>query len=178
MNQIFLGKDGTLLHDAKVENGSPLPFLNQGVVLDSGFSLRSYFRMLERHPVLQEINVFMRMLMEEYRKSPGSGCVFAGFDCLEFSKTVEMIGFPGKPRMEIYIVFQGVHQNEHLEMRSIRLENLLDMPLRLGPLKHVVFGDKMDAFEFDTIYSLFEFIDGIAWELSFHGTPTECQIRR
>ena len=50
------------------------------------------------------------------------------------------------------------------------------MPLRLGLLKHVVFGDRVDVFSFETVYTLFEFIDSIAWELSFHGTPRECKI--
>ena len=45
-------------------------------------------------------------------------------------------------------------------------------------LKHVIFGDKVDVFEFDTFYNFFEFIDGIAWELSFHGAPAKCEIRR
>jgi hypothetical protein len=52
------------------------------------------------------------------------------------------------------------------------------MPLRLGKLKHVVFGDKIDVFEFETVFSLFEFIDGVAWELSFHGAPEACELRR
>ncbi len=134
--------------------------------------------MLGAYSILQELNAFISMLMEQYRKSPGSGCTYPGLDHLEFNRTVEMIGFPGKPKMEIYTVFQGVRKMERLEIRSIRIENLLDMPVKLGRLKHIVFGDKMDVFEFDTIYTLFEFVDGIAWELSFHGTPMECQIRR
>jgi hypothetical protein len=36
----------------------------------------------------------------------------------------------------------------------------------------------MDVFEFETVFTLFEFIDGIAWELSFHGTPDACDLRR
>ena len=52
------------------------------------------------------------------------------------------------------------------------------MSLKLGRLKHVVFGDKVDIFEFDTVFTLFEFIDGITWELSFHVTPEQCELRR
>ena len=48
----------------------------------------------------------------------------------------------------------------------------------LARLKHIVFGDKVDIFEFDTVFTLFEFIEGIAWELSFHVAPTECALRR
>ena len=72
----------------------------------------------------------------------------------------------------------GISGNEAVEIRSSRLEGLLDVSLRLGKLKHVVFGDKVDVFEFDTVFTLFELIDGIAWELSFHGTPEACEIRR
>ena len=51
-------------------------------------------------------------------------------------------------------------------------------PVRLGSLRHVVFGDSVDVFEFDTVFTLFEFIDGIAWELSFQNTPITCELRR
>ncbi|MGD8258472.1 MAG: hypothetical protein PVH56_12955, partial [Desulfobacterales bacterium] len=62
------------------------------------------------------------------------------------------------------------------ELKSFHMQSLLDIPLKLGMLKHIVFGDKVDVFEFDTVFSLFEFIDGIIWELSFHGTPKECAL--
>ena len=96
---------------------------------------------------------------------------------IQFSKTVEMIGFPEK-RLEIYNSFSGVYENETYEIRSLQLDSLLDLPVKLGRLKHVIFGDSVDLFEFDTVFTLFEFIDGIAWELSFHVIPTQCEIRR
>jgi len=100
------------------------------------------------------------------------------FDYLCFGKTVEMAGFPGTPKLTIYHWLNGVSRTETSEIRSVALENFLDMPLQLGRLKHVVFGDKMDTFDFETAYSLFEFIDGIVWELSFQGTLTACELRR
>jgi hypothetical protein len=87
-----------------------------------------------------------------------------------------MIGFPGEPRLEIYNTLCGVRGEKTREIKSLHLESLLDMPLKLGVLKHVVFGDKVDVLEFDTVFSLFEFIEGIIWELSFQGTPKECAI--
>jgi hypothetical protein len=88
-----------------------------------------------------------------------------------------MIGFPEK-RLEIYTTFSGVYANEAYEIRSLQLDSLLDLPVKLGRLKHVIFGDPVDIFEFDTVFTLFEFIDGIAWELSFHVIPSQCEIRR
>ena len=89
-----------------------------------------------------------------------------------------MIGFPGKPRLEVYISFHGVSGTDTREIKSIQWEHLLDMPVKLGRLKHIVFGDKVDIFQFDTVYTLFEFIDGIGWELGFHATPMQCDLGR
>ncbi len=89
-----------------------------------------------------------------------------------------MIGFPGIPHLEIYHSLHGLQGADFHEIKDFPLESLLDMPLRLGKLKHVVFGDKVDLFEFDTVFTLFELIDAIVWELSFHGTLLACEIRR
>jgi hypothetical protein len=178
MNTATLQIDGSILSSGLSAQAEPLCCLPLRVELETGYYLRCLFRMLDRYPVLARINDFLPDLMEQYRACPDTGCRWPAFSHLEFAKTVEMIGFPGKPRMEIYNAFRGVKDAEGEEIRSIRMENLLDMPVRLGQLRHVVFGDKVDIFEFDTVYTLFEFIDGIAWDLSFHGTPRECQLRR
>ena len=152
--------------------------LSSGVDLDEEYTLRSWFRMLEKYSVLADLNPFLPTLMEQYLSCPESGCSSDGIDHFEFRKTVEMIGFPGEPRLEIYNSFRGVKNDEELDSRSVRMGHLLDMPVLLEKLKHVVFGDKADIFEFETVYNLFEFIDGIAWELSFFGAPTQCEIGR
>jgi len=87
-----------------------------------------------------------------------------------------MIGFPGNPSIEIYMSFRGVCGDQTCNIQQVWLENLLDMNIKLGRLKHVIFGDQMDMFEFDTVFNLFEFIDGISWQLSFHNMPVECKI--
>jgi hypothetical protein len=178
MNIITLKPTGRMVQDQNANDDDPLGFLGFGVRLDPGYTLRSYFRMMETYPVLAKLNVFIPNYLEQVRKCPGTGCVDDGFEHLEFGKTVEMIGFPGKPRMEIYHSLQGVSGTAAGQLKSSSLEGLLDMPVTLGKLKHVVLGDPVDVFEFETVFSLFEYIDGIAWELSFHGTPEACEIRR
>jgi hypothetical protein len=88
-----------------------------------------------------------------------------------------MIGVPDK-RLEIYNSLFGVQAGATTEIKSMQLAGLLDIPLKLGRLKHIVFGDRVDIFEFETVYTLFEFIDGIAWQLGFHATPEQCELRR
>jgi hypothetical protein len=178
MNTIVLKQDGWMLHEGKIVENEPIMFLSFRIELEEGYSLRSFFHMLEKYPLLMKMNVFFPSFIHEYQKCSESDCVFPGMDFLEFSKTVEMIGFPGKPWLEVFNSFYGMCNMQPQELKTYRLENLLDIPIRLGRLKHIVFGDKIDIFEFDTVFNLFEFVDGISWELSFHGSSGECTLRR
>lgn len=176
MNVVQMGPEGNLFFEGQVLADEVLVHLGERLTLADECTLRSFFRMIEAYPQLARTNRFFPAHLQQYRRCPRQGCSAAGYDCLQFVKTVEMIGFPGRPRLEIYTSLKGRTGDRTEEIRSSRLNGLLDLPLQLGRLKHIVFGDRMDVFEYDTVYTLFEFIDGIAWELSFHGTPEACEL--
>jgi hypothetical protein len=177
MNTVTLTSSGGLIADGMAVD-RPLMCLSAQVGLADDCTLRSFFRMITAYPLLSELSPFFEALLEQYRRNPPGGCTEASVSRLLLTKTVEMIGFPGKPRVEIYHCLYGVQGEERLEVREFPLETILDAPLKLGRLKHIVFGDKVDVFEFDTVFTLFEIIDAIVWELSFHGTLMACEIRR
>ncbi len=178
MDTVRIAPDGGLFRDSRPVADEPLRHLGSRVVLDPGFTLRSFFRMIERYPDFARLNVFLPECLELYRACPAGECTAPGIGRLEFYKTVEMSGFPGEPRLEIYHTLCGREGEATCEIRSLPLEQLLDLPLQIGKLKHVVFGDRVDVLEFDTVFNLFEFIEGIVWQLSFHRSPTECALRR
>ena len=132
--------------------------------------------MLENHDALVHLSAFFPDLLDQFRRGPGDGCQVDGIDWLVLEKAVEMVGFPGEPRLEIYRRFTGWCGEKSVPIKDFQVDMLLDTPLYLGKLKHVVFGDQVDVFEFDTVFTLFELVEGIGWELGFHGTPRECQI--
>ena len=177
MYTLTLKKDGAIYHRQRAVNSEVLQYLSYQIGLEETYTLRSFFVMLEKYVQLGKLNSFLPTCIEQYLQCPAQGCDSDAIDHLEFAKTVEMVGFPEK-RLEIYSSIHGIRDNDAVEIRSLQLTSLLDMPLRLGRLKHVVFGDKVDIFEFDTVFTLFEFIDGITWELSFHVTPEQCELRR
>ena len=177
MDTITLKKDGSINQNGKTVKSVVLNLLSSQITLEEGYSLRSFFEMLGKYTLLAELSAFFPMYTEQYHNCPKHGCDAGFLDYLEFGKTVEMIGVPDK-RLEIYNSLFGLQANEACEIRSMQLDSLLDLPLKLGKLKHIVFGDRVDIFEFDTVYTLFEFIDGIGWELSFHATPEQCELRR
>jgi hypothetical protein len=174
---ISLKKDGAIYCKQRAVDSDVLKYLSYQIGLEEKYTLRSFFGMVEKYELLGKLNSFLPSYIEQYLNCPEQGCGSEIIDHLEFAKTVEMIGFPEK-RLEIYSSIRGIYQNDVVEIRSLQLNSLLDMPLRLGRLKHVVFGDRVDIFEFDTVFTLFEFIDGITWELSFHVTPEQCELRR
>jgi hypothetical protein len=177
MEFITLKKDGSISQSGKTVKSVVLTLLSAQIALEEDYRLRCFFEMLEKYSLFSELSVFFPMYTKQYRSCPENGCDAGGFDYLEFGKTVEMIGVPDK-RLEIYNSLAGLRGNETREIRFLPLDSLLDIPLKLGKLKHIVFGDRVDIFEFETVYTLFEFIDGIGWELSFHATPEHCELRR
>ncbi len=154
-----------------------LDLLSCQIALEEQYSLRSFLKMLNKYALFAKLNAFFPSYTEQVQSCPEQGCDAGFLDYLEFGKTVEMIGVPDK-RLEIYNSLFGVYAGQTSEIKSMQLASLLDVPLKLGRLKHVVFGERVDIFEFDTVYTLFEFIDGIAWQLSFHATPEHCELRR
>ncbi len=177
MNVVTLKTDGAISLNGKTVAAEALDLLCYQIALEDAYSLRSFFEMLNKYSLLAKLNAFFPSYIDQYGSCPEQGCDAGLLDYLEFGKTVEMIGVPDK-RLEIYNSLFGVRAGETTEIKSMQLDGLLDLPLKLGKLKHIVFGDRVDIFEFDTVYTLFEFIDGIAWQLGFHATPEQCELRR
>ena len=172
---LSLKKDGGIFHKQGAVDSDVLKYLSYQIGLEDQYTLRSFFKMIAKYELLGRLNSYLPTCIEQYQNCPEQGCESGLIDYLEFAKTIEMIGFPEK-RLEIYSSIRGIHDGDSLEIRSQQLNSLLDMPLKLGKLKHVVFGDRVDIFEFDTVFTLFEFIDGITWELGFLVTPEQCEL--
>jgi len=179
MDEVILREDGSLLDHESAPVADPLAALGARVMLAPGYSLRSFMLMLRQHAVLLRLNDFAPEFATQYASWPATGCQPAGLECLKLSRVVELIGHPGPPRLEIYHTLRGVLPGEEdMEIKSFQVETLLDVPLRLGRLRHVVFGDKVAEFRFETVCNLFDFFEGVLWQLAFHGTPRECALRR
>jgi hypothetical protein len=176
MNPIILNTDGTIDKITSGDQPALLSCLPRQVELAPGYTLRSFFQMLEMYDTLLHLNAFFPDLVDQFHRAADDGCRVDGIDGLVLEKTVEMIGFPGEPRLEIYRNVTGWCEGKSVRIRDFQLDMLLDTQLRLGKLKHVIFGDQVDVFEFDTVFTLFELVEGVGWEFGFHGTPRECQI--
>ncbi|MBF0529261.1 MAG: hypothetical protein HQK55_08325 [Deltaproteobacteria bacterium] len=178
MNTVTLQKDGSMLCGNETVDHEPLRYLGARIELETDYTLKSFFLFVEKYKVFQVINPFLPTLLQQFRTITPNHHEMAEDEFLEFGKTVEMIGFPGKPRLEIFCSLKYMAEDEVREVKKYLLEALILLPLRLGNLKHIIFGDKVDILDFETVLNLFEFLDGMAWELSFHGAPVQCALRR
>ncbi len=177
MNTATLARNGMILTEHESEAVEPLAHLASKVTLEKGYTLRSFLDMVRRYPVLKTLSIYIPNLQDECSQLPDSGCRSDGLTHMELIKRVEMIGFPGDPRLNILCTLHGKYNDQEQELRLFQLSSLLDMPIKLGMLTHKVFGDSVSIMEFDTDYSLFEFIEGIAWEFGFQRFPEHCSIR-
>lgn len=176
MHAVLLSSDGTIMDMGGPLKEEPLHILGRAVMLEAGYTLRSFFAMIGKYPVLAKLGSFLADKTAEFVKE--NEAVPGGPQELVLGKTVELIGFPGEPRLEIYTQFRGMDNGEAVELRFIDPAALMDCPVVLGNVKHIMFGDEVSVLEYETTYNLFEFVDGVAWELGFHGAPKQCGLRR
>ncbi|MBT8338396.1 MAG: hypothetical protein HKP58_02220, partial [Desulfatitalea sp.] len=162
---VLLKSDGALIRDGHAVHDSPLACLGRRVTLDPACTLRSFFCMIAAYPALQALNAFIPGYLNEVAACPREACRFPDAQGLVLHRTVEMTGYPDAA-IRIYTTLEGTSGEKPCDIRAARLNQLLDMPLRLGRLRHTVFGDRIDSQQFDTSFNLFELIDGICWDLS------------
>ncbi|MFV0423118.1 hypothetical protein [Oleidesulfovibrio sp.] len=180
MNNVALLPTGYLeSQDAPVSN-DPLALLGMVVSLEQGVTLRSFMQMLRLYPDFARLSPFFAQALAETQKQPSANCITDAFTVLQLAKLIELTGFPGNPAVQSYTTLRGTseHGGQEHELRFISLGELLDMPLALGGVKHTVFGDRPDVLICETAFSLFDVIEGIAWEMGFQGGSRQCSLRR
>ncbi|SNS13855.1 hypothetical protein SAMN04488503_2891 [Humidesulfovibrio mexicanus] len=179
MDEVILNDDGGLStpHGRLVDDA--LAVLGARLRLGEGCTLGAVGRMAAAHPVLQRLSPFAPDLAALCASGNAVQSPPSGLARMEFSRVVEVVGHPPPPRMDIYHVLRGVLSGgEDVEPRQWTVESLLAVPLVLGPLRHVVFGDRVERFGFETVCTLFELFQGVVWQLAFHCTPRACALRR
>jgi len=178
MDKIFIDSCGNILKKGVKQAGPVLKLLGNPIDLGRDFTLRSFLLMIRRYPELKELSEILDSLLEIISENHSVGNKIDDIESLEFYKTIEIQGFPGKPKLTVYNSLKGVIQKKTKDLKFFHPEALLDHTLTLGKLKHIVFGDKEDVFEYETVYTLFDLVEGVAWELSFNFNPLQCSIRR
>lgn len=103
MDAIRLHSDGTLSSEAPFAR-----LLRMRLELDGDVTLRSFFRLLKRNPLARELVPGLGDALAEAEACPASGCRYPGLEALRLGKRVELTGFPGTPRVDVYLAVEGV----------------------------------------------------------------------
>ena len=148
MKKIYLKNDGFIEENGQTVFLSDLKLLSRGIELEKGYRLKSYFMLLEKYASYREISDFSDTYIERFRMYDGGSLSVDSMDRLEFLKTVEMRGYPGKPAIDIYTRLKGLKGETFVELKFFQIENIIHMPLSLGKLRHVIFGDHQEILKF------------------------------
>lgn len=156
MDAIRLHSDGTLSSEAPFAR-----LLRMRLELDGDVTLRSFFRLLKRNPLARELVPGLGDALAEAEACPASGCRYPGLEALRLGKRVELTGFPGTPRVDVYLAVEGVG-DELPELRFFRLRDMLDTPLQTGTARHVLLGETATALDAETSFTVFDLLEGMA----------------
>ena len=155
MDAIRLHSDGTLSSEAPFAG-----LLRMRLELDGDVTLRSFFRLLKRNPLARELVPGLGDALAEAEACPASGCRYPGLEALRLGKRVELTGFPGTPRVDVYLAVEGVG-DELPELRFFRLRDMLDTPLQTGTARHVLLGETATALDAETSFTVFDLLEGM-----------------
>jgi len=178
MEKIVLHENGSITKKDKKIISSVLRLLGNHIEMDEEFTLGSFFMMINQYPDLKDISEILEGLLGIVKANNETWVKTPKLQSLLFYKTIEIKGFPGSPSLNFYNTLKGVYEKKIQDLKFFHVEALLGHKVKLGKLNHVVFGDKEDLFQYETFYTLFELVEGIAWELSFNFNPLQCSIRR
>ncbi|MCA1943717.1 MAG: hypothetical protein LDL30_00330 [Desulfovibrio sp.] len=179
MQRVVISTQGRMLLEDRPYGQDPLLLLGEAVTLEEGCTLGSWFQLIQLHTDFVRLSQFLPALLQAVAQ--GKGPLPPDMDRLELVRTVELVGHPGPARLDMYTSLIGVredHPSQEVPIKHIPPASLWDAPFRLGRCRHMVLGDRFAEFVFETVFTLFELIEAVAWQLSFHGASAECALRR
>ena len=178
---IILSRNGSIIHKDRNEAISTkriLAYLSYTIELEKGFTVRDYFKIVNKYKLLQVLNNFYPAYIKEFRKCPKTNCKGRDVKAIAIQKVCST-DF-GKTYTYIDVNALRKKPDEHggtqYAIDFMRLDKMLDLPLTFEPILICSISKKgKDDFRhtFPTFYSLWDVVDGLINELSFYGIPFE-----
>lgn len=160
-----------------------LCYLQHAVQLEDGFTLRSYFKLIENYPALACLDGYFHDYIEEYKKAPKKNCVMDDVAHIELSEVVDLSEHKDMTSdVQIWVNVSGkdkIDEKQRWALDFTPLSEMLDVPIVLSGCCVTDYkGEKFEIREFkEYTFSFWEFLTSIIDELSFHGTSKDKQGR-
>lgn len=178
MERVTATASGVLVCGGQRAPDRVLRLLGRSVDLEGGLTLASIAALFHTYPQFHDLSPFVSSFLNAFSDETPSQPVDPGGLTLELFRTIDMQGYPGTPRVQIFLTLK-VHDGVAYHFLDLfSSDTLRVMPLSLGKLRHTVFGDTLDTELFDTDYTLFDVLDSLMWELSFYTDKSQCGLRR
>jgi len=193
--KVIIKRNGEIWYES-FEDGSWLlteenlfSHLRDTIELEEGFTLRNYFELFEKYPLLVLLDEFLPAYIKEYKNCPSSECTSEDLDYLELNRTVARnVWKDGTSDLEWYVGFDGWSEKgyeyypgsedkgHYWGIEFMHLDKLLDMELRLGKANIDIYSSdyKLEgSYKANTAFTFYEFLKEPIWELSFIGEPED-----
>lgn len=171
MDAIRPHSDGTLSSEAPFAG-----LLRIRLEFDGDVTLRSFFRLLKRDPLARELVPGLGDAPAKAEACPASDCRYPGLEVLRPGKCVELMGFPGTPRADVYFAVEGVG-DELSELRFFRPWDMLDILLQTGTARRVLLGETVTASDAEASFTVFDLLEDMGREPGFQGGLLTCSLK-
>lgn len=178
MERVTVTASGVLVCGGQRAPSPALRLMGRPVDFEAGVTLASIAALFHTYPQLHDISPFAPAFQDAFSCDTSPQPAETTSHTLELFRTIEMQGYPGTPRVLIFLTLKAHDGSGHHPLDLFSSEALQAMPLSLGKLRHTIFGDTLDTELFDTDYTLFDVLDSLMWELSFYTDKSQCGLRR
>ena len=197
--RLILNKDGSILyHSDQTGETSPilkvdgiLQTLGLAIELEKGYTIRSLFMMLQVYTILRSIVPvgWIEPYMEEYDKQPKNGCVNDSFTHIYINDFINIEVYSDEAGGEVldkFVRVSGFDEEDPDGMRYaldyMGIKQLLDLPIVLDEIKMYLHDfteeDNNVLATYEASYTMFDYVHGLIFELSYHGSPAETKQRQ
>jgi hypothetical protein len=169
--------------------------LNKTICLEDNYTVRDYFKLILNYPIFQKLDPYFKSFIEEYNSCPESNCINSDntLDYIQFKKIIDINNFDLEKNQieecDIFIDICGISESEEISysIDFVPLKDYLDLPIKLanGVISTSIYNTKKEkkkryknkSKSVQLCYTLFDFITTFIYEISFHGTSKERDLK-
>jgi len=201
LNLYYYNDNDEITYDV-IDFRTPSFYLNKQIQLEDGFTLRNYFELIEKYELFQFLDTFFGNYLEEFNNCPSQDCKNTEINYIIINRHItyedEHSFEPPKLLNEVEdlvtsedglihidksitneLIVHGFNEKENTfyALDFNPLKDLLDYEIKIGETLLCINNDHSYNIQ-DTDINLFEFIKSIIYELSFHGSGEDRNLKK
>lgn len=158
---------GVIEDSGKIINPNEIDF-EEYVEFDTGYNVRSFFKLLLLYPLLKSLNKFTEDYIDEFQSVRGSIENPTGVIIIEKIFNIESHKITSK-----YDIYIEEKDGRRQDCDLTPMKEILHYPIKFRGCKNIFEETKNFPERFDYDFTLYEFVSSLMGEISYWGNPKD-----